>query len=159
MIKIVLLSKNESELGADAIDWTVVQVLRLIESDEETDLVNRAKKSIENNETFSFIDTSSIDSLSIKRGATWDGASLSSEETDRGSLFDQANFPTRTKQYGLLANNKFLMGFSAVPESVEDAIYQDLLLSEVKIVEVLADTILAPGFNWNGTEFTAPLND
>ncbi len=154
MIKIVLLSKNESESGADAINWTAVQVIRLIESDDETDLVNRAKKSIEDNETFSFVDTSSIDSLNIKRGATWDGVSFSNEGIERGSLGD---FPRRTKQYGLLANNKFLIGFSAIPESIEDALYQDVLLSEVKIVEILADTIVAPGFNWNGTEFTAPL--
>jgi len=155
MIKIALLSKNESESGSDAINWTVVQVIRLIESDDETDLVNHAKKSIENNETFSFVDTSAIDSLSIKRGASWDGVSFSNEGIDRGSLGD---FPKRTKQYGLLANNKFLIGFSAIPESIEDALYQDVLLSEVKIVEILEDTIVAPGFNWNGTEFTAPLN-
>lgn len=155
MIKIVLLSKNESESVAEAINWTAVQVIRLIESDDETDLVNRAKKAIQDNETFSFIDTSSIDSLNIKRGATWDGVSFSNEGIDRGSLGD---FPRRTKQYGLLANNKFLIGFSAIPESIEDALYQDVLLSEVKILEILGDTIVAPGFNWNGTEFTAPLN-
>ena len=155
MIKIALLSKNESELGSDAINWTVVQVIRLIESDDETDLVNYAKKSIEDNETFSFIDTSSIDGLSIKRGAAWDGVSFSNEGIIRG---DVGEFPRRTKQYGLLANNKFLIGFSAIPESIEDSLYQDVLLSEVKIVEIVGDIIVAPGFIWNGTEFTAPLN-
>jgi hypothetical protein len=155
MIKIALLSKNESESGSDAINWTVFQVIRFIESEDETDLVNYAKKSIENNETFSWVDISSVDNLNPKRGAAWDGSSFSDEGIDRGATVD---FPKRTQRYALLSNNKLLIVFSAIPESIEDSIYKDVLLSEVKIVEILGDTIVAAGFNWNGTEFTAPLN-
>lgn len=148
MNKFAILTQDLA--GAEA--WEVFQLIRLADSEDSTDLVNLIKEALLSNAVISGVNASTAGE-SLKRGAIWDGTNFSGGTEYQPSFLNSS----RTKKFALLENQKILLVFTAVEDSIEDELYSAAWSQNLKIIQVLEDQTVAPGYTWDGTNFNSSL--
>ena len=136
----------------DVNSWKVFTILRIdTASPETTELNNSIKDAILSNAVISLVDVSDVNSESIKKNAVWNGNNF-----DGGVEQIHPMGEARPDKKAVLSDSKLLIVFSNPNGAVESKMFEKYLNNAIKIIELLEDQTVAPGFVWDGVSFSPP---
>lgn len=132
--------------------WEVFKILRIdTASPETTELNNSIKDAILSNAVISLVDVSNVNSESIKKNAVWNGNNF-----DGGVEQVYPMAEARPDKKAVLADSKLLIVFANPNGAIESKMFEKYLNNAIKIIELLEDQTVAPGFVWDGIIFSPP---